>query len=72
MVGLFGRLARSGGPLSRANLAPKLQSLKAASDLPWFRGFNRQGEEEAAMYLLTFQDGRVQMLAPPAASPESK
>jgi len=72
MVGLFGRLARSGGPLSRANLAPKLQSLKAASDLPWFRGFNRQREEEAAIYLLTFQDGRVQMLAPPAASPASE
>ncbi len=72
MVRLFGRLARSGGPLSRANLAPKLQSLKATSDLPWFRGFNRQGEEEAAIYLLTFQGGRVQMLAPPAASPASE
>jgi len=72
MVELFGRLARSGGPLSRANLAPKLQSLKAASDLPWFRGFNLQREEEAAIYLLTFQDGRVQMLAPPAASPASE
>jgi ABC-type branched-subunit amino acid transport system substrate-binding protein len=72
MVELFGRLARSGDPLSRANLAFKLQSLKAASDLPWFRGFNPQREEEAAIYLLTFQDGRVQMLAPPAASPASE
>jgi ABC-type branched-subunit amino acid transport system substrate-binding protein len=72
MVRLFGRLAQSGGPLSRANLAPKLQSLKAASDLPWFRGFNRQGEEEAAIYLLTFQGGREQMLAPPAAGPASE
>jgi ABC-type branched-subunit amino acid transport system substrate-binding protein len=71
MVRLFGRLARSSGPLSRADLAPKLQSLKASSDLPWFRGFNRQGEEEAVIYLLTFQDGRVQMLAPPAAGPAS-
>ncbi len=71
MVRLFGRLARSGGPLSRADLAAKLQSLKAASNLPWFRGFNRQGEEEAFIYLLTFQNGQVQMLPPPAASPAS-
>src|SRR5208337_2030045 len=72
MVRLFGRLARSGGPLSRADLSAKLQSLKATSNLPWFRGFNRQGEEEAFIYLLTFQNGRVQMLPPPAASPASE
>jgi len=72
LVRLFGRLAKSGGPLSRADLASKLSSLKADPDLPWFRGFNRQGEEEAAIYLLTFQDGRVQMLTPPAPAPASE
>ncbi|MGB7912621.1 MAG: penicillin-binding protein activator [Desulfobaccales bacterium] len=72
LVRLFGRLAKSGGPLSRADLASKLSSLKADPDLPWFRGFNRQGEEEAAIYLLTFQDGRVQMLPPPAPAPASE
>ncbi len=71
LVRLFGRLAQSDATLSRASLAPELQSLKATSDLPWFRGFNRQGEEEAAIYLLTFQNGRVQMQPPAAASPAS-
>ena len=71
LVRLFGRLAQSDATLSRASLAPELQSLKATSDLPWFRGFNRQGEEEAAIYLLTFQNGRVQMQPPTAASPAS-
>jgi branched-chain amino acid transport system substrate-binding protein len=72
LVRLFGRLAKSGRPLSRADLASQLSSLKADPDLPWFRGFNRQGEEEAVIYLLTYQDGRVQMLPPPAAGPASE
>jgi branched-chain amino acid transport system substrate-binding protein len=61
VVRLLGRLAKSGGPLSRTDLPQKLLSLNAAPNLPWFQGFNPQREEQAAIYLLTIQDSQVQM-----------
>jgi len=63
VIRLMGQLAQLGGPLSRTDVPQKLMSLKGASDLPWFKGFNPQREEEAAIYLLTVKDGQVQMLA---------
>jgi branched-chain amino acid transport system substrate-binding protein len=64
VIRLMGQLVQSGGPLSRTDLPPKLMSLKGGPDLPWFKGFNAQREEEAALYLLTIRDGQVQMAAP--------
>lgn len=71
-VRLFGMLSKSGEPLSRADLALRLQSLRAFSDLPWFRGFNPQREERTAIYLLTIREGQVQMVASRTASPGSQ
>ena len=61
VIRLMGQLAAAGGPLSRTDLPLKVGSLKASPDLPWFKGFNPQREEEAAIYLLTVKDGQVQM-----------
>ena len=61
VIRLMGQLAAAGGPLSRSDLPLKVVSLKASPDLPWFKGFNPQREEEAAIYLLTVKDGQVQM-----------
>ena len=61
VVRLLARLAKSAGPLSRTDLPQKLLSLGITPSLPWFKGFNSQREEQAAMYLLTIKDGQVQM-----------
>ena len=61
VIRLMGQLAAAGGPLSRTELPQKLMSCKDVPDLPWFKGFNPQREEEAAIYLLTVKDGQVQM-----------
>jgi len=61
VIRLMGQLAAAGGPLSRTELPQKLMSFKDVPDLPWFKGFNPQREEEAASYLLTVKDGQVQM-----------
>jgi ABC-type branched-subunit amino acid transport system substrate-binding protein len=61
IIRLMGQLAASGG-LSRADLPQKLLSLRGIPDLPWFKGFNPQREEEAAIYLLTVKDGQIQMV----------
>ncbi len=63
VIRLMGQLAAAGGPLSRTDLPSKVASLKASPDLPWFKGFNSQREEEAAIYLLNVKDSRIQMLA---------
>ncbi|MFI5354405.1 MAG: penicillin-binding protein activator [Desulfobaccales bacterium] len=63
LVRLMGQLAQS-GELDRAALPQKLQALRGTPEVPWFRGFNPQREEEAAIYLLTIKDNQVQMLAP--------
>ncbi|MFI5332334.1 MAG: hypothetical protein ACHQ2F_15045, partial [Desulfobaccales bacterium] len=41
-----------------------MEALRGTPEVPWFRGFNPQREEEAAIYLLTIKDNQVQMLAP--------
>ena len=63
LVRLMGQLAQS-GELDRAALPQKLQALRGTPEVPWFRDFNPQREEEAAIYLLTIKDNQVQMLAP--------
>jgi branched-chain amino acid transport system substrate-binding protein len=66
------RLAESKAPLSRTSLPQQLLTLKGVPDLPWFRGFNTEREEEGAIYLLTIRDGRIQMVSPgPEAAPRS-
>ncbi len=61
VIRLMGQLAAAGGPLSRTELPQKLMSCKDVPDLPWFKGFNPQREEDAAIYLLTVKDGQIQM-----------
>jgi len=63
IIRLLGQLAQS-GPLDRAALPQKLQALRPTPEVPWFKGFNAQREEEAAVYLLTIKDNQVQMLEP--------
>ncbi|MFZ5449674.1 MAG: penicillin-binding protein activator [Thermodesulfobacteriota bacterium] len=59
---LMAQLAESRQALSRTSLPQQLLSLKAVSDLPWFKGFNDQREEDAALYLLTFTGSGIQMV----------
>jgi ABC-type branched-subunit amino acid transport system substrate-binding protein len=63
IIRLLGQMAQSGA-LDRADLPQKLQALRPAPEVPWFKGFNAQREEEAAVYLLTIKDNQVQMLEP--------
>jgi branched-chain amino acid transport system substrate-binding protein len=60
-VRLMVRLLSSGAPPARADLPRQLLALPASPELPWFRGFNSAREEEAALYLLTIRNGRVEM-----------
>ncbi len=60
---LLVRLLSPGKPLSRAQVPNQLLALPPAKDLPWFKGFNQERQEEAPLYLLTFNGGQVQMLA---------
>jgi substrate-binding family protein len=62
VISLLGQLAKSDGELSRSDLAARLIALKTVPQLPWFRGFNSQREEEAAIYLLTIKQGQIQMV----------
>jgi ABC-type branched-subunit amino acid transport system substrate-binding protein len=69
VIRLLARVAESHQALSRTSLPQQLLALKAVPSLPWFRGFNDQREEEAALYLLTFTEGGIQMV-PPASGAE--
>jgi branched-chain amino acid transport system substrate-binding protein len=62
-VRILAQLADSRPGLSRADLPQALLSLRQVPDLPWFRGFNPQRQEEAAIYLLTLKDGAFQLVA---------
>jgi branched-chain amino acid transport system substrate-binding protein len=62
-VRALAQLAGSQPMLSRADLPRLLLSLNAVSDLPWFKGFNGQREQEAAIYLLTVKDGGFRMMS---------
>lgn len=59
-VRVMAQLAGSQPTLSRAELPRLLLSLRGVPDLPWFKGFNDQREEEAAIYLLTVKGGALQ------------
>lgn len=63
VVRLMGQLAQSSN-LDRTSFPQRLQALRATPEVPWFRSFNSQREEEAAIYLLTIKENQVQMLAP--------
>ena len=69
VIRLLARVAESHQALSRTSLPQQLLALKAVPSLPWFKGFNDQREEEAALYLLTFTNGGIQMV-PPASGAE--
>lgn len=66
---LLVRVAESRQALNRTSLPQQLLALKAVPSLPWFKGFNDQREEEAALYLLTFTGQGIQMV-PPASGAE--
>jgi branched-chain amino acid transport system substrate-binding protein len=66
VIRLLARLAESRQALSRTSLPQQLLALRAVPSLPWFKGFNDRREEEAALYLLTFAGGGIQIV--PAAS----
>jgi branched-chain amino acid transport system substrate-binding protein len=61
VVRVLAQLAQSQPALTRVDLPRLLQSLNRVPDLPWFRGFNAQREEEAGIYLLTIKDGAFQL-----------
>jgi ABC-type branched-subunit amino acid transport system substrate-binding protein len=64
VIRLLARVAESHQALSRTSLPQQLLALKAVPSLPWFKGFNDQRQEEAALYLLTFTVGGIQMVPP--------
>lgn len=69
VLSLMARLAESHPGLSRTALPQQLLSLKRLPNLPWFKGFNSQREEEADVYLLTLTSGGIQMVpASPAGT----
>jgi ABC-type branched-subunit amino acid transport system substrate-binding protein len=68
---LLVQLAESRQALSRTSLPQQLLALKSVPDLPWFKGFNDQREENAALYLLTIAGGGIQMI-PPASGGEPR
>ena len=47
--------------LQRQDLPRLLLTLKEFPEIPWFKGFNADREEELSLYLLTFKDGAVQL-----------
>ena len=63
VVRVMTRLAESQPSLSRAELPRLLLSLKGVPNLPWFRGFTAEREEDAAIYLLTIRDGSFQLVS---------
>ncbi|MHB9074171.1 MAG: penicillin-binding protein activator [Desulfobaccales bacterium] len=69
VIRLLARVAESHQALSRTSLPQQLLALKAVPSLPWFKGFNDQRQEEAALYLLTFANGGIQVV-PPASGGE--
>lgn len=47
--------------LKRQDVPRLLLTLKEFPEIPWFKGFNADREEELSLYLLTFKDGAVQL-----------
>jgi branched-chain amino acid transport system substrate-binding protein len=69
VVRVMAHLAESRPSLSRTELPGMLLSLKKVPDLPWYRGFNADREEEAEVYLITIKDGTFQLVPSGAAGP---
>jgi ABC-type branched-subunit amino acid transport system substrate-binding protein len=69
VMSLMTRVAETSQALSRTALPQQLLTLKSVPDLPWFKGFNDQREEDTEVYLLTMTGGGIQMVppAPPAS-----
>lgn len=66
---IMGYLLESQKSVSRLELPRQLLARKEVPGLPWFKGFNADREEDAAPYLLTIKDGRIQMVAPGSGTP---
>jgi branched-chain amino acid transport system substrate-binding protein len=47
--------------LKRQDVPRLLLTLKEFPEIPWFKGFNPDREEELSLYILTFKDGSVQL-----------
>ena len=62
----LGRLLKTEGFVSRAELPRRLLNFKNFPDLPWLKGFDANRQAEMALYILTIRDGRVQLARPPS------
>jgi len=65
VVRLLAHLLETQGPVTRADLPQKLQSLRDVPNLPWFKGFAADRQAELALYILTIKNGRVEMVTSP-------
>jgi branched-chain amino acid transport system substrate-binding protein len=59
---VMAHVAESRQALSRMTLRQQLLTLKSVPDLPWYKGFNPQREEDPALYLLTITGRAIQMV----------
>ncbi len=64
-VKVLAQLLESAKSVSRQDLPRLLLGLREVPDLPWFKGFNQDREEESLFYILTIKEGRVQMAQGP-------
>lgn len=62
VVSLMEHLVETQGTVTRAELPPKLLSLREVPNLPWFKGFSADRQAELGLYILTIRDGRVAMV----------
>jgi branched-chain amino acid transport system substrate-binding protein len=69
VVQVMRHLLESEKSISRLELPRQLLAHREVPGLPWFRGFNADRVEEAAPYLLTIKDGRIQMVTPGSGAP---
>ncbi len=67
VVRLMARVLSGQTPPSRNELPQKLQALRDVPDAPWFKGFTSDRQAELTMYILTINNGQVQMATRPAA-----
>jgi branched-chain amino acid transport system substrate-binding protein len=72
VVRLMAQIVETHQKRSRMALPQQLLTLKSVPGLPWFRGFNAQREEDAALYLLTVTSAGVQMVPSGSGSEPSQ
>jgi branched-chain amino acid transport system substrate-binding protein len=68
VVRLMAQIVETHQKLSRIALPQQLLTLKSVPGLPWFRGFNDQRQEVAALYILSLTSEGVRIVPPPSAS----